>query len=63
VFGVFVRARIARTTERVSVSSNGVQAERWSLYPALSATGRFVVFTSVHLGRAYLGARRPGHRV
>src|SRR5215510_11605429 len=44
---VFVRDRQAGTTSRVSVSSNGNQANRGSDMPSISADGRFVVFVSV----------------
>jgi YVTN family beta-propeller protein len=53
---VFVRDRLLRRTTRVSVSSSGGQAEhggnfanvRWGSYlPALSATGRYVLFLSL----------------
>jgi hypothetical protein len=43
---VFVRDRQAGTTTRVSVSSSGGQANGSSLWPRLSADGRFVAFTS-----------------
>lgn len=43
---VFVRDRAAGTTERVSVSSAGVQGHADSLLPTISADGRFVAFTS-----------------
>jgi Tol biopolymer transport system component len=43
---VFVRDRLAGTTERVSVDSSGSQANDSSFFPSLSADGRFVVFTS-----------------
>ena len=46
---VFVRDRVAGTTKRVSVSSDGAQAnttEDGSGWPALSADGRFVAFWS-----------------
>ena len=43
---VFVRDRAAGTTERVSVDSSGAQADQGSLYPAISADGRFVAFSS-----------------
>jgi Tol biopolymer transport system component len=43
---VYVRDRQSRTTERVSVSSAGVQGNRDSSEPAISATGRFVTFGS-----------------
>ena len=43
---VFVSDRHAGTTERVSVSSSGAQAEGSSTETALSSDGRFVVFTS-----------------
>jgi Tol biopolymer transport system component len=43
---VFLRDRIAGTTERVSVGSGGTQASGQSDFPALSADGRFVAFRS-----------------
>src|SRR5256712_789660 len=43
---VWVRARQTGTTERVSVASDGTQANHASSYPALSADGRFVAFQS-----------------
>ncbi|MEW6267841.1 MAG: hypothetical protein AB1689_00920 [Thermodesulfobacteriota bacterium] len=43
---VFVRDRETHTTERVSVSSTGEQGNADSAYPATSADGRFVAFTS-----------------
>jgi YVTN family beta-propeller protein len=52
---IFVRDRLLKTTTRVSVSSSGGQAEggptitfrTGSYAPSISATGRFVLFTSV----------------
>ena len=43
---VFVRDRQAGTTERVSVSSGGAQADQVCQYPAISADGRYVAFMS-----------------
>jgi Tol biopolymer transport system component len=43
---VFVRDRKTGRTERVSVRSNGAQANSWSGYASVSANGRFVSFTS-----------------
>jgi Tol biopolymer transport system component len=43
---VFVRDRVAGTTERVSVSSAGAQANGDSVSPTISADGRFVAFES-----------------
>jgi Tol biopolymer transport system component len=43
---VFVRDRLAGTTERVSVATGGAQASGASWNPALSTDGRFVVFVS-----------------
>jgi Tol biopolymer transport system component len=44
---VFVRDRQTGTTERVSVSSSGVQGDSYSGVPAISADGRFVAFHSL----------------
>jgi Tol biopolymer transport system component len=48
VFDVFERDLLAKTTRRVSVSSSGRQANNQSFLvdPAITATGRFVTFTS-----------------
>jgi hypothetical protein len=43
---VFVRDRQARTTERVSVSSGGVEGTSSSVAPMISPGGRYVVFQS-----------------
>ncbi len=43
---VFVYDRLARTTERVSLSSAGEQGNGDSYGPAISADGRYVAFTS-----------------
>ncbi len=43
---VFVRDRATGTTERVSVASNGIQANSYSYYTAISGDGRYVVFSS-----------------
>jgi Tol biopolymer transport system component len=43
---VFVRDRQAGTTERVSLSSSGVQGNWDSFYPSISADGRYVAFGS-----------------
>ncbi|MBE9566863.1 MAG: PD40 domain-containing protein, partial [Proteobacteria bacterium] len=43
---IFVRDRTARTTERVSVSTQGAEAEADSFQPAISPDGRFVAFMS-----------------
>jgi hypothetical protein len=43
---VFLRDRISRTTERLSVSSAGAQATQSSFQPSVSADGRFVAFAS-----------------
>jgi Tol biopolymer transport system component len=43
---VFVRDRKTGKTERVSLRSNGRQANSWSGYASISANGRFVSFTS-----------------
>jgi Tol biopolymer transport system component len=43
---VFVRDRVAGTTERVSVAGNGTQANDFSYFPSISADGRYVAFNS-----------------
>src|SRR5262245_22165837 len=43
---IFVRDRKAGTTERVSVDSSGLESNGDSLYPGISADGRWVVFQS-----------------
>ncbi|MEP6987284.1 MAG: hypothetical protein ABI970_16895, partial [Chloroflexota bacterium] len=43
---IFVRDRQTGTTERVSVSSSGLQANNISTSPGISADGRYVVFDS-----------------
>ena len=47
---VFVRDVAAGTTERVSVSSGGAQADAPSSFPAISADGRVVGFSSAATG-------------
>jgi Tol biopolymer transport system component len=44
---VFVRDRRSATTTIVSVASNGARASSWSGQPSISASGRFVAFTSL----------------
>jgi len=43
---VFIRDRIAETTERLSVRTDGSQATGDSYFPAVSANGRYVFFLS-----------------
>jgi Tol biopolymer transport system component len=43
---IFVRDRLLGTTERVSVDSNGTQADKFSDSPSISADGRYVAFES-----------------
>jgi len=43
---VFVRDRINATTTRVSVASNGAQANNTGMFPAISGDGRYVAFSS-----------------
>lgn len=43
---VFVRDRVARTTQRVSVRSGGAQVSGYSEIPAIDAAGRYVAFES-----------------
>lgn len=45
-FDIFVRDRLRGLTERVSVASDGVQANHDSRWPMISADGRWVVFVS-----------------
>ena len=45
-YDVFLRDRLAGTTERVSVDSDGVEADSASRYGVISLDGRFVAFTS-----------------
>lgn len=49
VFDVFVHDRQIGETERVSIGSNGSQAEGDSFSPTISADGRFVAFQSSNL--------------
>ncbi|MBI1851941.1 MAG: PD40 domain-containing protein [Planctomycetes bacterium] len=46
VADIFVHDRLSRITERVSVDSNGVEADNYSDFPAISGDGRFVAFVS-----------------
>jgi Tol biopolymer transport system component len=43
---VFLRDRVAGRTSRVSVAASGRQADRGAFFGAISANGRFVVFSS-----------------
>ena len=43
---IFLRDRVAGTTERVSIATDGTQADQACVKPAVSADGRYVVFTS-----------------
>lgn len=43
---IFVFDRVTRTTERVSVASDGTQANNHSFGPQISADGRYVAFSS-----------------
>ena len=43
---VFVHDRETGQTRRISISSDGMQADNWSESPAISADGRFVAFMS-----------------
>lgn len=45
-FDVFLRDRTAATTERLSVSTTGVEGDADSFSPSISAGGRFVAFYS-----------------
>lgn len=44
---IFVRDLASGTTVRVNVTDEGVEADAASAYPAISADGRFVVFSSL----------------
>lgn len=44
---IFLRDTVAGTTERVNVSSAGVQGDGWGLGSFLSDDGRYVVFNSI----------------
>ena len=44
VFDVFVRDRFTGTVERVSVASDGTQGNDASVWPSISADGRYVAF-------------------
>jgi hypothetical protein len=55
VMDVFVRDRQAGTTERVSVSSAGLQANATSAFPAISPDGRYVAFSSLATNLAGAG--------
>jgi len=50
VLNVFVRDRVAGTTERVSKGPNGEATSGPSQYPSISADGRFIVFQSTDTG-------------
>jgi Tol biopolymer transport system component len=43
---IFLRDRQSGETTRISVSSNGAQADNGSFYPAISGDGRFIAFMS-----------------
>ncbi len=43
---IFVYDRTDKTTERISVNSNGVQANSFSQDPVISSNGRYTAFTS-----------------
>jgi hypothetical protein len=46
VHDIFVRDRVSDTTERVSLSSGGAEANSASVYASISSNGRFVAFSS-----------------
>ncbi len=43
---VFIHDRLSGQTRRVSVTSEGEQADGWSSFPSISADGRFIAFLS-----------------
>ncbi len=47
VADIFVRDLVVGTTERITVATNGTQSNGHSEDPAISADGRYVVFTSM----------------
>ncbi|MFO1120341.1 MAG: hypothetical protein U1E38_09705 [Rhodospirillales bacterium] len=44
---VYLRDRTSRTTERVSVRTGGAQGTLASMFPSISADGRYIAFTSL----------------
>ncbi len=46
VSDIFIHDRQSHTTERLSLSSQGIQGNHHSYFPSISADGRFVVFQS-----------------
>ncbi|MHB9131268.1 MAG: TolB family protein [Armatimonadota bacterium] len=46
-YDIFVRDLVAQTTTRVSISSDGKQANNGSFSPSISLDGRYVAFTSL----------------
>ena len=61
-FEVYVRDRQLGTTARVSVDSNGNQANGDSFHPAISANGRYIAFTS-RASNLIAGGTSPGSKV
>ena len=47
VVDIFVKDRVSKTVERISVSSQGQQADDLSSSPVISGDGRFVAFSSI----------------
>ena len=56
---IFVRDRQTGRIERVSLSSSGLQADRFSILPAISANGRYVAFVSYATNLALPVDRMP----
>src|SRR5260221_2148307 len=46
IYDIFVRDRLNGTTERVSVATGGAEGDNFSVYPSISADGRWVSFLS-----------------
>ncbi len=44
---IFVHDRVTGITERVSIASDGTEANGWSYFPSISADGRYVAFPSL----------------
>lgn len=59
---IFVHDRLTHKTTRVSVTSNGSQANGFSSFPAISADGRYVVFYTF-ASNMILGETKIAHNI